>query len=788
MNLTTVTSTVLPVSSDSTVVTDTGRSSSASSGVTGSVSTMAATSVASFTSISPIAVTDSTNTITTNKVSSVTTVVGVFDSIVYTQLQLASFQNAFSTEFRSNLNTALDSMYNNVSQTARRKRATVTYTTEIVTSVNEPTNTLVVTASYTVRNVNNNGLISANEAVALISSVSNEDYELFLNDAGIQATVLSKAVTTEPVTPSSTTTDWVLPVVIVLGVLLGLCIVGFVILFSYRYYSKRKKGKTTITPRKMEDDDEFRKEKELRLQAERENDYLQEKLNQLESGHQGTVAEAPISYSEQPSTSQLVREAPKDYLAPIAKVDDSDNTITTVTSYDEIPEKQQKRRSKGAHESEVLKEHPSIWFQPFAPRKEHSGSDGSETSRFQTSVHPILLPPIETKLVSEQIRQNLGEAALKQRSEIEHHRNKVRIRKQYSYRYKLDPDGDKYAARTYAAAQQSIDRALEPSQPSVFDLPSRTKARMGRQKQNRIPAIEPIKDPDLKLLLKDHVGPLGQYTRIDPFETKPPTARNAEDQSVTETQQSSPDENRQRLASLLGDAFGLVSPTAPLSTAEPTASPLSQIQPPTFPARTSFVAMPAPHGRGSATVPHQRRVIPVSLSTQATPQPAQQPLFTRTHPPLVQTSQTEAGEPFYVSQPSSSGQMAYVTPLKKVPNPPGKDIWTPYQAFDEVSKLREELTGPSMPEDILPNTAVSPSLDRRLSTSPNHSDDNQRLSTSVSGRISPVSDNASDCSVKSNSSAAHLVKDIKEELARLVRQSTPVENLSDSNDDTPATK
>nr|XP_026690013.1 uncharacterized protein LOC100180515 isoform X2 [Ciona intestinalis] len=334
--------------------------------------------------------------------------------------------------------------------------------------------------------------------------------------------------------------------------------------------------------------------------------------------------------------------------------------------------------------------------------------------KFQTSIHPMNLPPIQPPPLSDRFLP-------RQRSNIDEHRNKQRLKRKYSQKHQLDSE-DPTAQQAYNQAQSEVDSVLQPSTPTVFQRPRKKMHK--RQGKMKVPDHQV--DPDLNLLLGQYNQPPGHYTQLSSSDTTPKKP----DKNVV-----SPNDTRERMAALLEDAFSLISPRSNRSSDIP--KPLSpySLQESMFPDDPDGVLMPAPHGRGDLN-PRNRSVPPVLVANNSGKPPSY----------LVP------------SAASPSGQPTYITPIRRT-NGPG-NTWTPYRAFDEVSRLQSSL--PSNDSDLQSSPSLPHSTDSPTNTTryPPLVDRNSQLnfpSTSLPGSVSDRS----------------VVREIEDELARLTGARSP---------------
>lgn len=129
---------------------------------------------------------------------------------------------------------------------------------------------------------------------------------------------------------------------------------------------------------------------------------------------------------------------------------------------------------------------------------------------------------------------------------------------------------------------------------------------------------------------------------------------------------TSPGASRRRMTSLLEEAFSLISPTGQRNLVGPV--PPRLVQPAASPVDMTRAPMHHPDGRTAD--PHPRTLVPAlpppSLPPP-TPSETPQPLFTRTHLPLVfLPNNGEISEPRSYAAPARGGTPVYITPTQQV--------------------------------------------------------------------------------------------------------------------------
>ncbi|XP_066489589.1 UPF0606 protein KIAA1549 homolog [Tiliqua scincoides] len=210
------------------------------------------------------------------------------------------------------------------------------------------------------------------------------------------------------------------------------------------------------------------------------------------------------------------------------------------------------------------------------------------------AMQPIAAPPVQNQPISDRVAETNKinkeiQTALRHKSEIEHHRNKIRLRAKRKGHYEFPIVDDmvvidtKEQQRMYRKAQMQIDKILDPggNMPTVFIEPRKSSRAKRSPKQRRRHQINGspmdadkdrlittdsdgtykrppgvnnsayISDPDLPA--EPHTPSstdLGKYSGLPPHPAQyiPP--------------QPSIEEARQTMHSLLDDAFALVAPSS----------------------------------------------------------------------------------------------------------------------------------------------------------------------------------------------------------------------------------
>ncbi|MGH0148981.1 UNVERIFIED_CONTAM: hypothetical protein FKN15_041937 [Acipenser sinensis] len=237
------------------------------------------------------------------------------------------------------------------------------------------------------------------------------------------------------------------------------------------------------------------------------------------------------------------------------------------------------------------------------------------------AMQPMPAPPIHNPVVTETSKINKEiQTALRHKSEVEHHRNKIRLRAKRKGHYDFPVMDDigvtdtKESKRIYEKAQLQIDKILNPDNhvPSVF-IESRKSSRGKRSpKQRRKNLINGnlIDADEDRLITTDSDGTYRRPPGVNnvayvsdpdqPMEQRSPSPQENEVFSTSPTHspippppsylppQPSIEEARQQMHSLLDDAFALVAPNSLGSNAGITLPGVTVAQPDSsLPARTS---------------------------------------------------------------------------------------------------------------------------------------------------------------------------------------------------------
>ncbi|NXW66118.1 K1549 protein, partial [Eurystomus gularis] len=211
------------------------------------------------------------------------------------------------------------------------------------------------------------------------------------------------------------------------------------------------------------------------------------------------------------------------------------------------------------------------------------------------AMQPMAAPPIQNSVLSDRVAETNKinkeiQTALRHKSEIEHHRNKIRLRAKRKGHYEFPVVDDvvvvdsKEQHRIYRKAQMQIDKILDPgnSVPTVFIEPRKSSRAKRSPKQRRRHQINgsPIDAEKDRLITTDSDGtykrPPGvnnsAYISDPDLPPEPQTSSSADlgkfpgmpSHPVSQyvPPQPSIEEARQTMHSLLDDAFALVAPSS----------------------------------------------------------------------------------------------------------------------------------------------------------------------------------------------------------------------------------
>eukprot|EP00075_Anas_platyrhynchos_P015627 XP_027304880.1 UPF0606 protein KIAA1549 homolog isoform X3 [Anas platyrhynchos] len=241
------------------------------------------------------------------------------------------------------------------------------------------------------------------------------------------------------------------------------------------------------------------------------------------------------------------------------------------------------------------------------------------------AMQPMAAPPIQNSVLSDRVAETNKinkeiQTALRHKSEIEHHRNKIRLRAKRKGHYEFPVVDDvvvvdsKEQHRIYRKAQMQIDKILDPggSVPTVFIEPRKSSRAKRSPKQRRRHQINgsPIDAEKDRLITTDSDGtykrPPGvnnsAYISDPDLPPDPQTSSSADlgkfpglpSHPVSQyvPPQPSIEEARQTMHSLLDDAFALVAPSSQAANS-------TAVTPPGVSAGQPVNNTPARAGRGT---------------------------------------------------------------------------------------------------------------------------------------------------------------------------------------------
>ncbi|KAK7890896.1 hypothetical protein WMY93_022859 [Mugilogobius chulae] len=202
------------------------------------------------------------------------------------------------------------------------------------------------------------------------------------------------------------------------------------------------------------------------------------------------------------------------------------------------------------------------------------------------AMQPMSVPPLHSPTANgkvtdpEQINQEI-QVALRQKSEIEHHRNKIRLRAKRKGHYDFPAMEDmtnglndsREQDRIYQKAQLQIDKILDPDAqaPAVFIEPKKSgRGRRSPKQRIKDPLNGGMMEADKDHLISDDCdAAYRKYPGVNnvAYVSDPDQGSGSPLRSPSPVDDPSIEEARQQMHSLLDDAFALVSPTSQGSTA-----------------------------------------------------------------------------------------------------------------------------------------------------------------------------------------------------------------------------
>uniref|UniRef100_A0A8B9Q8Q3 KIAA1549 n=1 Tax=Apteryx owenii TaxID=8824 RepID=A0A8B9Q8Q3_APTOW len=241
------------------------------------------------------------------------------------------------------------------------------------------------------------------------------------------------------------------------------------------------------------------------------------------------------------------------------------------------------------------------------------------------AMQPMAAPPVQNSILSDRVAETNKinkeiQTALRHKSEIEHHRNKIRLRAKRKGHYEFPVVDDvvvvdsKEQHRIYRKAQMQIDKILDPggNVPTVFIEPRKSSRAKRSPKQRRRHQINgsPIDVEKDRLITTDSDGTYKRPPGVnnsayisDPDLPPEPQSSSSADLGKFPALPSHPvsqyippqpsiEEARQTMHSLLDDAFALVAPSSQAANS-------TAVTPPGVSAGQPVNNTPARAGRGA---------------------------------------------------------------------------------------------------------------------------------------------------------------------------------------------